>query len=576
MSTPRLVQLTRRARLFPLLLLIACLAWACGTTAAVTVLTPDDLKLDAASRAMLPQDTTADLQYAFDQLALPTTTPKDKINLYAFISEVHLTLWNDKRNTIDALQPGQGDPKRILSDALPHFMKAQWAKALSRRELRVATDVYGQSAAFETRFADLWADYSNPQKTYDALKGLLDELLSSKDPVDPSFFSDVRYSLAIFYTLQNKAADSLAPFLALTRDDQTAALAFAQEVAFLQERLLAQPQLSAQLYAAIADATPTSRQGFEAQSLIIRALLKHRFFQILQAGSAAAFDASPAALPLFIQIKDAAAKLIPMSPTREQWPIAERQDVDKLDAATEESLRVFIRLLHDIAKTSKDPQLFAIAADTYTTYNKLFPYSGAAYELAYEHALALEAAGRPDDAYTHYQNAHKLNGNGQHKLDVVRGMMRTTFEKSKATPLPSEPSETRTSPPEAHARFIDASERFISTFEDDDKEAENIASLRYEIALRHYLYGAIPVAEPMLESYLIKFPDSPFAPQAAIVFLDLNARKNLRSRNKKDRAELDNAILRVQGIPAVRDTPTVQAKLADVMKSPPRVGKSIF
>lgn len=560
-------------------ILAFCLAaslWACGTTATVSVLTPDDLKLDSASQSKLPPETLSDIQYAFDQLANPETKPKDKVELYSFLSAVHLEIWNDKRNAIDALQPGQGGYEQPLKDAQPHFMKAYWAKALERRESRLATDVYGQSADRESRFANLWADYSNPKASFDTLKVLLDELLSSKDYVDPSFVSDVRYSLAIFYTLQGLPTDSLTPFLDLTRQDQRAALAFAQEVAFLQERLMAKPDISAKLYTLIASTVPESRQGYESQSLYIRSLWKYRFFRTLASNPPSAFDTSPEGSSLFSQIADATGAIVTMFPTRDKWPIAERQDVDKVDAATEEAMRLFINQMHNLGVETKDTAYFDLSSRVYTDYTKVFPYSGAAYTLAYEHALALEKAGRPDDAYSHYQNAHKLNANGAHKLDVVRGMMRTTYEKAKAAPLPSEPSETRIDLPDAHKRFIDAAERYITTFEEDDAEANTIKTVRYEIALRHYLHGAIPVAEPMLEQYLMKFTDAEMAPKAAIVFLDLMARKQLRARNKKDRTELDNAILRVEGVPSIRENPEVKAKLADVAKNPPRVGKTIF
>jgi len=103
------------------------LAAGCGGSgAAVVDLSEVAFTKPQGSLVKLPAATLADYDQALAILASPESTPEQRTQVYTFIHEVYLTIWNGVRADIDARKPGDaGTPVETLAkEGLPFFLQA--------------------------------------------------------------------------------------------------------------------------------------------------------------------------------------------------------------------------------------------------------------------------------------------------------------------------------------------------------------------------------------------------------------------------------------------------------------------
>ena len=487
--------------------------------------------------------------------------PLAKAEAYLFIADVNLYMWDQTQRLVDELDESEGGKfDTLMKSGRQHFLEAHRSKAKSwaaRAEGRSnMRDVHG----FEERFAKAWDQFDDPQKAYNTLKGLFQKVVLSRDDtyVDLDFISDLRYSVAIFYALLNQPANDLGAISAICMDRETELVLLAGDIAYVYDRLLARPENSAEAYRAIAQANPQTKEGYEAQIEVLKALKQRQRVGAFKEGSADAFDTSPTGLELFKTVNKDLETLVEMSAGREEW-VSEDEEVAKADNEAEELVRLFTIRMHGLAQAQKSESFYELAINAYQNYMSLFPKSGHSYQMGYFFAEALYQMGRYTEAYEQYKEALGTNPHGKYREDIIRALVLSAHKRAEDNPLPE--TAARAEMPDAHRDFIGSGEQFLVSL--GDEEPEFAGFVRYEIILRHYLFGEFGVALPLCEAFIQDNAKHAQAPKVAIIWLDIMANEARRGSDREKRA-LVRTIERIRSTSAIIRDEELRAKLDEV------------
>jgi len=425
----------------------------------------------------------------------------------------------------------------------------------------------------EPRLAEAWEHFEDPPRAFAMLQELFQETLRRRAEafVDIDFLSDLRYGTAIFYTLLDMPVDDPQSILDICLGNEAEAVRFTGDVALLYDRLQTNPARAADAYRAIAQAKPSTREGYEAQVAVLTTLKKQRHIGTIRDGDEAAFDASPEGLALFKTMNQDLAVLVQMAQARPQWTAAQGPAA-RADAEAEDIVRAFALRMHAMGQADNLPALYDLAAATYAHYLQLFPKSPHAHQMWFLNGEALYQLGRFDEAYEAYKASLGADPKGAHRDTVVKNLVLTAYERAKDSPLPTAPAEQRLEIPQVHRDFIGSGEQFIRIM--GDAEPQMAGFVRYEIILRHYLFGEGRVAEPLAEDFIRVYRRHPQGSKAAVLWLDILARE-VALHGEGQRRYLDRAIEEIRNSGLSLDLPDIKLKLEQVNQQPPVISGDV-
>ena len=550
------------------LLVVAALA-VCACSGSTPTL-KDEVEVPTSSYVSLDTETRARVDEALLVTKDTDADPLARAEAYLYVSDINLLMWDEVHRKIELLDESQGDQfKQLQSAGRVYFMQAHRARSRSWAARAEVDSKYVKVGAYEKRFKEAWEHYNEPATAFEELSQLLSETITAKQNqyVDVDFLSDLRYSTAIFYTLQARPAGDMAGILTICQGDEAEAVRFAGDIAYLYDKLVAQPETAADTYRAIAKANPQTREGYEAQVAVLDALRKRQRAGAMEQGSSDSFDTSSEGLKLFETVNQDLGVLVEMNANKEAW---KDKDVDggNTDARAEELVRSFTVRMHGLAQQQKNKTLYELAASAYEKYHLLFPNSGYAYEMLYLHAEVLYTLERYDGAFEHYKEALGTAPQGKYRKEILKALVMAAHKRCASVPLPSSPPDARVDMPEVHRDFIGAGEQFISSLGDSDPDMAGY--VRYEIIIRHVLYGETRVAEPLLED-MVKFDSSHAqAPKAAITWLEVLAREAIKGDDRDTRA-LERAIERIRSTSSLMSDQGVRDKLDQVSGAKPNL-----
>ena len=541
-----------------------------GACASTTTELSDRVEVPKSDKVTLTAEVWSEVSDAMHVINNTGADPIERAEAYLYIADVNLYVWDELQREAETLDETQGARfEDISGQGRIFFMQAHRARARAWADRTANTPEYIESTGFGQRFAEAWELHREPASAYGLLAPLLGEVILAKRKhfVDVDFLSDLRYSTAIFYTLQGKTPGDMPAFLEVCQGKEAQAVRLAGDIAFLYERLVSKPESAAESYRAIAQAKPQTREGYEAQVSVLETLRQQQRHGAMQAGGADTFDASSQGMQLFETVNRDLDVLVELSAHKSKWK-DDSMDSSNLDARSEELVRQFTVRMHGLAQQQDSAAFYTMAVSAYENYHALFPSTGYAYQMRFFQAEALYKLGRYEEAYQQYKNALGTNPHGQYREDIVRSLVMTAFDRCRAHALPTTPYDTRTEMPEAHRDFISSGEQFISALGEEDPDMAGF--VRYEVVLRHYLYGELRAAEAPLEHF-VKFESThPQAKKAAILWLDLLAREALRGSGREVRA-IERAVERIRSTSVLIGDEDIRQKIDEVSRKPPYV-----
>lgn len=548
-------------------LLLMSVAACSGSTPSLK----DEVEVPTSPYVTLDTETRARVDEAVIVTKDTDAEPLARAEAYLYISDINLLMWDEVHRKIEVLDETQGKEFKQLQQAgRVYFMQAHRARARSWAERAAVDSKYVKRGAFEARFKEAWDQYQSTGTAFDSLSALLSETITAKKNqyIDVDFLSDLRYSTAIFYTLQERPAGDMAGILTICQGDEAEAVRFAGDIAYLYDKLAAKPETAADTYRAIAKSNPQTREGYEAQVAVLDALRKKQRAGAMETGSSDTFDTSSEGLKLFETVNQDLGVLVEMNAHKEAWKDKTVEGSATTDARAEELVRSFTVRMHGLAQQQKNTTLYELASSAYEKYHLLFPNSGYAYEMLYLHAEVLYTLERFDGAYARYKEALGTAPQGKYRKEILKALVMSAHKRCTSSPLPSTASDSKIEMPEVHRDFIGSGEQFISSLGDSDPDMAGY--VRYEIILRHVLFGEIRVAEPLLEE-MVKFDSShPQAPKAAITWLEVLAREAIKGDDRDARA-LERAIDRIRSTSSLMSDQGVRDKLDQVSGAKPVV-----
>lgn len=519
----------------------------------------------------LPAETRTDVDAALRTINSSENDRIERADAYLFIAEVNLAMWDQLRLLSEDEELSAENYREMVAVGQAYYMQAYRAKARSwaTRNDEPSTDGL---PPYEVRFADAWDKFDQPQKAFDELSVLLKEVIQTKrsgDYIAVDFLSDLRYSCAVFFTVLERPGGDMKTYMDITQDEAEA-VRFAGDVAFLYGNLSTKPENAAETYRAIAQSKPKTREGYEAQVSVLEAMKQQRRIGVMESGDEDAFDTSSQGVELFRTVGEDLDVLVQLNTYKDQWKASDSSD--NLEVRSEELVRSFTLRMHGLAQKSENPAFYEMASNAYKQYHALFPGSGYRYEMLYFYAEALYEMQRFDDAYEQYKQAMGQNPRGKFQAEVYRSLVLSAYKRAEKEPLPDAPSDVRIPMPDPHRDFISSGEQFIAQMGEEDPDMAGF--VRYEIIIRHYLYGEWTAAETLMEEFVKYNYDHPSAPKAAVLWLDLLARVALRG-DDRDMLILERTADKMYANPSLLQHEIVKNKLTEVTQKPPKVSNTL-